>query len=277
MTDTPKPLLDFLYADHERVASFLAQIHGEGILKETNEAAIAQKKSSKRGDVKLGPLSGGLGTERDWSKEVRLTYDPLWANSRRLIDHFEDQQDSELDIALGQLRIISGSLIAYDLSSLTSILSAEAMDEFIAGGITGNADMSNRSSKVRRAENKKEASVIREFLKGLPLGIGFVLVSQKEHFWFSVRRDYVSLYELDIPLKFPTHISGIWNVLGVIDATENDHVEGLRPVIDRNIDGLMPAMALNMMQLMGATAAMFGRPLQAHGLSPVVVYRRIVG
>lgn len=113
-------------------------------------------------------------------------------------------------------------------------------------------------------------------MRTLPLGIGFVLVTNECHFWFSVKREYLSLLDLDIPLKFPIHVSGIWNVLGVVDAVPLDHVEGLRHILERQIEGLFPTFVLNMMQLIGVTAALFGRPIQAYGLSPVVVYRDIL-
>lgn len=270
-------LLDFLYADHERVASFLAQLYGAGTPSGTERTAGKHKRESHEGKLKLGMGEGGLGVERDLSQEVRSTYDPLWTNSQKLIDHVQESasKSKRSDFDIGKLTILSGSLLAYDLSSLTNIMNADSMDEFIAGGIRDPEGMDNRSGKVRAAEKKKEAAVIRAFIKGLPLGIGFVLVTDTAHFWFSVKREYLSLYDLDVPLKFPAHISGIWNVLGVIDALPHDHVEGLAPVLTRNIDGLIPAMVVHMMQLTGATAALFGRPFQAYGLSPLVVFRRV--
>lgn len=267
-------LLDFLYADHERVASFLAQIEGRGSLKESATAGTQQSKEGKKAGLKLGIAEGNLGSEREWGKEVRLTYDPLWANSRKLIDYFEKEQDLS-EFTLGQLRVITGNLIAYDFSAISSMMNAESMVDFIARGVSGNDDDHSRKKPQSLAEKKKEAVVIRELMRGLPLGIGFILVSETSHFWFSVKREYLSLYDLDIPFKFPTHVSGIWSVLGVIDALPSDHVEGLQRVIQKNIDGLMPSMALNMMQITGAIVGMFGRPLPAYGLSPLVVYREV--
>jgi hypothetical protein len=269
--------LDFLYADHERVASFLAQLEGEGAPKEMEKSATKSKKSNSEGKINVGVLEGGIGSERDWGQEVRLTYDPLWSNSRKLLDHVEDLSNgrSSESLAIGQLRVLSGTLLAYDLSSLTNLMNSDAMEESIAGGIQDDEASANRSPSARKAEKKKKAQIIREFLKNLPLGIGFVLVSDEGHFWFSVKREYLSLYELDVPLKFPIHISGVWSVLGVVDALSDDHVSGIQSVMDRNIDGLVPAVVVHMMQLIGATAALFGRPLQAHGLSPLIVYRRV--
>lgn len=131
------------------------------------------------------------------------------------------------------------------------------------------------SNIKNKNESKNNASIIREFLRQLPLGIGFVLVTEIGHLWFTVKKDYLSLYNLDIPLKYPVHVSGEWSILGIVDAVPNDHVEGIRPVIDREIDGLLPAMVFHMMELTGAMTGMFGRPVNAFGLSPLVIYRNI--
>lgn len=276
MTETSS-LLDFLYSDHERVASFLAQLGDAGVQKSGEQIAIKARKDAKKAGLKLGPIHGDLSQDYDWRKEIRLTYDPLWVNSRRLIDHIENNSlGNDQPIQLSQLRIFSGSLIAYDFSSINGMMNTDAMDDFIASGIADGPDHEGRSPKAKGDIKKKEAAVIREFLRALPLGIGFVLVTSECHFWFSVKREYLSLLDLDIPLKFPIHVSGTWKVLGVVDAMPLDHVEGLRNIIDREIDGLIPTFVLNMMQLIGATTALFGRPIQAHGLSPVTVYRDIL-
>lgn len=136
--------------------------------------------------------------------------------------------------------------------------------------------MPNKKNKSAQRNGKRHlANVIRDFLKSLPLGIGFVLVTDVGHFWFNVKREYLSLHDLDIPMKFLTHVSGKWDVLGVVDAAANDQVEGIQPVIDRNIDGLLPPMALNFLQMTGTVTVQFGRPLPAWGLSPLAVYRDV--
>lgn len=271
-------MLDFLYSDHERVASFLSQLHTSGSLQAVEQGGQKTKSTQKEGGLSFGPVKGGISQGHDWNREVRQTYDPLWRNSLKLIQDVEDKATINADdqLAIGQLRTLSGSLLAYDLSSLTSIMQSESMEGFIANGIPESAELSERSSKVKNQQKKDEASVLRSFLKELPLGIGFVFVTESAHFWFSVKREFLSLYTMDVPLKFPTHISGQWNVLGIVDALPEDHVEGIRHILDRNIDGLLPAMVLHMMQLTGVSTGMFGRPVPAYGLSPLVVYRDVV-
>jgi len=269
-------LLDFLYADHERVASFLAQIDENGLVKESERIGSKGRQSDRTGKVKIGPVEGSLGNEKDWKQEVRFTYDPLWINSKKLIDHYNTASGTgdKSNLHCGKLVNLSGKLIAYDLSSVTGLMNSESMDDFIASGMDDD-DLSNRSSKAKIIEKKKNASVIRHFLKSIPLGIGFMLITETDHFWFSVKKEFLSLYDLDILLKYPIHISGTWNVFGVVDALPSDHVEGIQSVIDRQINGLIPSMVLHMLQLTGAMVALFGRPLQAHGLSPLIVYREV--
>lgn len=274
MPNASEQLCDFLYSDHERVASFLAQMSQEGVLTQSEQStSTAQGQSKKFGsDLKL--IHGSAESDTHDSQQLREVYDPLWKNSLRLIKFVEKNAHST-DLDIGKIRIFRGKLLAYNLETFKGILDAQAMDEFIAGGIKDDPDHASRSSKVKREHKFKEAQVIRSYMASLPLGIGFVLVTEEAHFWFGVKKGFLSLNELDIPLKFPLHISGSWNVLGVIDAKANDAVVGVQDVLSRNIEGLLPLMPYKMMELIGATTGMFGRPLQAYRLSPLVIYRTV--
>ncbi|MBS0502192.1 MAG: hypothetical protein JSS55_00010 [Proteobacteria bacterium] len=270
-------LLDFLYADHERVASFLAQLLGSGSPTESERTGSKGKTSTRKAGLSLGPISAGLEGERDVSLEVRETYDPLWSNSRRLIETVSGQGSAFTGIKpdVEQIRIFSGNLLCFDYSLISRVMSAQAVDNLIAAGVSDNDVPTKKPNAAQRQEKKHLASVIREFITSLPLGIGFVMVADDYHFWFNVKRKYLSLQDLDIPLKFPVHISGKWNVLGVVDALPHDHVEGIQPVLDKNIDGLVSPMVLHFIQVTGFMTAQFGRPIAAWGLSPLIVYREV--
>lgn len=270
-------LIDFLYSDHERVASFLAQINGLGSLIQNEEKSSKAKSDSKKGELKAGFLSGGAGQNIDYQKEVRLNYDPLWSNSRKFIDFIrESGAENKKNSDVGDLVILNGKLLCYDLSALTAMMNSDAMIDFIAAGIEDRDEFHGRSKKAIEEIKKNEASVIRSLLKELPLGLGFVFVTDAAHYWFSVKRDCLSLRDLDVPLKFPAHISGEWNVIGIVDAKSNDHINGLEKVMKMEIDGLLPAMPLNMLQLVGVISGMFGRPYTACGLSPLIVFREVL-
>jgi hypothetical protein len=67
MNDNPL-LFDFLYADHERVASFLAQLYGIGSPTEAAQSAAKGKKTDQKADLKLGIIGVGAGGEREWGQ-----------------------------------------------------------------------------------------------------------------------------------------------------------------------------------------------------------------
>lgn len=149
-------LLDFLYSDHERVASFLAQLSDTGVQKSGEQVAVKARKDINKGGLKLGSIHGDLSQDHDWRKEIRLTYDPLWVNSRRLIDYIEmSSSRNDRPVQLSQLRIFSGNLIAYDLSSINGMMNTDAMEDFIASGIADGPDHEGRSPKAK-ADIKKE-------------------------------------------------------------------------------------------------------------------------
>lgn len=268
-------LLDFLYSDHERVASFLSQLAGSGALKASEAMGTKIKTHKQKGAFAAGLISAGLEGDRSWKQEIKETYDPLWVNSRKLIDEIYERQSSvrKESIDIGKILILSGTLLCFDYTILNALMSADAFEDLIATSVN-DSDAGGKSKNGFR-EKKKLASVLRGLLQSLPLGMGFVLVTEHGHFWFSVKREYLNLHDLDIPLKFPLHISGKWEVLGIVDALPNDHVEGIQSVINKQIDGLMPPMVFNLMEMIGTITGQFGRPLQAGGISPLIVYRDV--
>lgn len=106
-------MYDFLYADHERVASFLAQRSGIGALVGNEEVASKAKSSGKKAGLNLGAISGSAEGGLNWSKDIRLAYDPLWMNSTKLIELVKEESEAENSAHhdYGQLLTVSGKLM----------------------------------------------------------------------------------------------------------------------------------------------------------------------
>lgn len=273
-------LYDFLYSDHERVASFLSQLHEDGTLKESEKEASKGKASTKKADVKLG-IAGLEGqADREWSQSVREVYDPLWANSKRLIEKIKNRnllRDTS-DLHVGDLLVVEGRLIALDLAFMPHLLGADPMIEFFARGMSdgeNGAEKKNKRSFSRTSEKAKEAEVMQSYLKSLPMGLQFVLLDDVGRgFYFNIKREFLSSHEMDLPLKFPIVVSGRWSVAGIIDALPNDQTGGLSEFVQ---DAALhwPEMAKHLVQLIAMTGMMFGRAVSSHGLSPLCVFRQI--
>ena len=271
-------LIDFLYADHERVASFVSQLSGMGVLKGYERQSDKQKTNKKEGGVDFGIIKGGLGSDTNWHRGIRETYDPLWETSVSLVRHVESTQIlRQPQIEVGQLVCISGKLFALDLAFIRGLMDAESMTEFIARGAK-NDDLNTRNQSQKKinksSEEYKNAQVMVEYMKTIPLDIQFMMHAMERAFSFNIKREYLNLHQSDIPLKFPFQISGTWSIVGVVDAAPEDHISGTI-ALGEKINSLYPALAQPFIQLIGTSSIMFGRNMQAFGLSPLAIYRRI--
>lgn len=272
MSAESKKIFDFLYADHEKVASILSQIEDGGAPSETSVRAQRGKDNKAGLSAKLAGIGGDASVNRNLQYEVRQTYDPLWVNSRKLIEHV-GALGSSSEIDIGQIRVFDGSLVAFDQSVLPKLMSSSSMRDFIAAGMDGSQIDGKRNIKAFN-ENKKEADVIQTYIASLDLGIQFVLNSMGTGFWFNINRNNLYLHEMDIPLKFPVIISGEWKVLGIIDALPNDQF-ALDHLDEMGAADHIPAMLGNLGQLIGFTSVLFGRRLDSYGIKPLAIFREI--
>lgn len=275
------PILDFLYADHERVASFLAQlIGGDGVLTEVSAGASRSKTDKTEGKASLKAFDIGVDGIKNSAvalqRDTRLVYDPLWNNSIKLINtvssNLIDRQQSPIEI--GQLRLILGTLRVFDLSYLPKLMEAESMPHFIAAG-SKNEDLDEEDLNRSDEDRYREAKAIQAYYASLPFGIQFLLSDTKNCFWFSIKRQFLSLYDLDIPLKFPSKISGDWKAIGIIDAVPDDgSIEDIEELPENEKIHIPPYM-LKMSMLPENTNEQFGRQEASYGFSPLMIYREL--
>jgi hypothetical protein len=273
-------LIDFLYADHERVASFLSQLgETDGVLKEVSSGATRSKTEGSKGVGSGGIFGFSASAEGSHSqsaqREARLVYDPLWANSLKLIDAIATASSNALSDTpeVGQLRQISGSLRVFDISYLPALVMNPAMTEFIRLG-QEDEDEDDRTFQ-NDANGRQEAEVTQAYLGALPFGIQFLLNDHANHFWFNLKRQYLSLYDLDIPLKFPQKIPGVWKAIGIVDAAPNDDsMDDIEELPDR-VRAHIPPFMQKLSQLPENTNEMFGRQDCTYGLSPLMIYREL--
>ena len=267
-------MLDFLYADHERVASIISQIEGVGAL--VGYERNYEKEKLSRGSVKAKlPLTSGEKSEgANYNKQLRQEYDPLWVNSKKLVELVSEKSNASIsELGYGKLVSVSGKLVCLDQSFINDLLKSDAVIESIAQGV--ELDQSTRSSKAQKKEKNDLATTVRDFLQSLPLGIVFILFAEDNAFWFNVKRDYLALQALDIPLKFPLAIGGQWHVTGLVDAIPQDHANILPTIEGTGNKLVLPQMFAVLTQLIIPLVGLFGRPTDCYGLSPVVIHREI--
>ncbi len=267
-------MFDFLYADHERVASLISQIEGVGSLVGYERSYEKEKSATGKAKVSLLPLSveGSGGT--NLNKQLRQEYDPLWINSQRLVDVVaENSSGNDDELSYGKLLTVSGKLICLDQSFINDLLKGDALIQKIAESV--ESDSPEKSQKVQRKERNEMAKTIRDFLQSLPLGIVFILISEGRAFWFNVKKEFLALQALDIPLKFPVTIGGEWHVTGLIDAMPQDHGDIMSEFDTTGSKRVLPQAFEILVQLVVPLVGLFGRPSDSYGLSPVTIHRQI--
>lgn len=123
-------VLDFLYHDAPRVASFLAQFGTYGVPQQSKTGQAAKRVgATKTGGaagidvpaVAKGQASLEYTSTDDTQRTEETTWDPLWANARALLDFLEERDMIQRDIwkaRVGQFVLAKGALIFLDLAML---------------------------------------------------------------------------------------------------------------------------------------------------------------
>ncbi|MGB3754707.1 MAG: hypothetical protein WA954_12535 [Parerythrobacter sp.] len=273
--DGNETLFDFLYSDHERVAALISQIEGVGNLIGYERVSGKQMEDSHAVSGSLKVLSSGKSTSSNLNRQLRQDYDPLWTNSKKLIKLI-NTSDDELpvdDYKYGKILTVSGKVLCMDQAIFNNILKSPSIINQIASGM--DSDKTNRSSKSKQKNKTEIAGIIREFIQSIPLGIIFILFTDNNAFWFNVKREFLQLQSLDIPLKFPVQIGGTWHVTGIIDALPQDYAELADDVTKLGEKRVLPGAFETITSLITPRIALFGRPGDAYGLSPLTIHREI--
>ncbi len=268
-------MFDFLYSDHERVAALISQIEGVGNPISYGRSSEKQKNDSTSVSGSVRIISGGKSVSTNWNKELRQEYDPLWSNSKRLVDLVGQDQptDSLVEYEYGKILTVSGKLLCMDQGLFNNILKSPAIVNQITSGM--DDPESSRSSKVKNKNKNELGEIIREFIQSLPLGVVFILFTARDAFWFNVKREYLQLQSLDIPLKFPVQIGGVWHVTGIVDSLPQDYADIADHISGFDEKRVVPGGFETIAQLITPLIGLFGRPADAYGLNPLTIHREI--
>lgn len=288
---------DFLYHDARRIAAFLAQFNTYGILNSVKaQEAVGRSSSTKassKADINLVALAkAGVavdGTVTDDEKDAtEQTFDPLWKNATTLLDYLAERKliKRNLDAArIGEFVLLTGRLAAFDLGMLKEAWKLPAFKKaMIAGANQANAQETSSTNRHERRKEQKfsatnkvsvenEAAV--EFLSILPHTVQGTVRASDKTVWFNLREDSMIISPAELLLKHGMSIAGEWSVIGVLDA---------HPYADTNeidiYDQLIAAMSIGeLLSSLGTLGPiirnMLGRPQNAFGITPLMIFRQI--
>lgn len=185
-------VLDFLYHDSQRVASFLSQFdacgHPTGIKQtEANESGlISRADANASAGLAVVRAAGSFEDQNSIGEreQSEWAYDPIWSNAIELLGQLDSKGLIERDIAranIGQFVLVSGALAVLDYSLIqliwdNDLLRTSVEDSMSASFSTdlmtaSDRNIGGRNSKVAvnmRQEARKQAKAAIDFIRKPP-------------------------------------------------------------------------------------------------------------
>jgi hypothetical protein len=277
---------DFLYHDARRIGSFLAQFDAFGHLqqiRQTDSVTSGTVSSSAiEGEIKAIVASGKSSLDDKATKESKDTaervYDPLWANALALLDYLTERNLIVRDLQrarIGQFTLVSGKLSILNLAMLKQFwplptikkIINDSADQTVAA--TGNRhERRAQYHKSAAAAQVNKADLALQILSVLPHEVEATIDCSKELVWCSLREDSLVGSSSDLLLKHGLVISGVWSILGIMDALPGPP----EPGVDSGT-----LLGNLMQQLMPVVRSFMGRPEGAFGMTPLLIFREVSG
>jgi hypothetical protein len=276
-TDT---VLDFLYYDRERVASFLAQFHPSGYLQQITQGEsrvdTAGTERTRLFDAggRISPVRLDVGRKKIVGIQTGTThshvYDPLWANAVNFLNMIDGAKLLQRDLSgagMGQIVQCFGDLELMDFGLIKDVWDQEDVKSALRSALAATG-----------ADKTEELLVNISVAKNFPHLIQGQMVTGGERVWFTLKPDGLSTPAGDLMLKHGVFVDGTWIMVGILDAKpEQEPRKPPPPLFGRELimnSTLYAQFYLNVAPLM---RGFLGRPVSFYGMTPLVIFRVIGG
>jgi len=284
-------VLDFLYHDSRRIASFLSQFEGDGHLQQltrTKGGTRGKRESSSheaKGNlgVASGKMQGGTETALEMAEGYARVFDPYWANARAFLDYLSDRDLLQHDITatrIGQFVLVKGSLIVADLVPFREIWKSNMVRQFMVA--SANQQESGAANRQQRKSNQRgqsspptEADLVLELLPYLPHSSQIHIVTDEYAAWGTADSDYLTGSFADLALKHGAKIAGEWSALGILDGLPFEVGELMTPLEQLRVGMSSESVAKVPLTLAPNIRQMLGRPLLSYGITPLLIFREV--
>lgn len=263
---------DFLYVDSRRIGLLLSQLGQDGVLTELTRATDTSSETGGGLDLKV------VKTDIKEGEKVSLTrrFDPQWLMPLRFLDLAQEMVVREIDqVRVGQLSLVSGSLAILDLGTLKALWDMPGVQKLMAAGMKDHQVGGDRNAQAR-AEAQKLAllKMITDILKVLPHGVQARLrTTAKDTVWCGLQETSLIGSAADLLLKHGAALSGTWNILGILDALPDSASDDASAALIAELQGEVAHMVAT---LAPVARSSFGRPAQAYGMTPLLIFRRVL-
>lgn len=269
-SQSTESLFDILYTDRERLTLYLSQIDPNGVL--TGFKTSSVDGSSISSDVKgnIGVAGFAYNGKTNNQDSLERSYDPAAALPIQVLNGLDEKNFIHRDInktPIGSLILNSGYLSLFDTSfALTLWPFLQKKIDFRAMAQSANNGSNGHGKKIT-VEDITE--IVKAIIEKIPQPIHMIL-SNEHKIWGTLSDSGFMSPPNDLFLKHKNIIPGKWYVLGILD-TLNERSEfdasGLQTFGGQLLRGVQ--------DLFGHMISMFGRPDDAYGITPLIIFREV--
>ena len=261
---------EFLYVDLERVSLLLSQFGSDGVLKELTRETVAGSGSHRGVDLKLVQL----GSNEDETKGLTRTYDPRWLLPLIFLDKVQDRlRASIMGAKLGELLLAKGSLAVISTAVLQTLYSKEALQTIAIKKAMQRAEEAGAEFDFDNAQFELDAIIHSD-----PHVQMHFRTESGQRIWSTLRADGLVTPASELALKHGATLDGIWHVVGIKDADPIRDLAALEAQEQRlQRDFADVPFVGESVIVSSALRRMFGRPVGAYGVTPVLIFRQIGG
>ncbi|WP_176317730.1 DUF6414 family protein [Burkholderia vietnamiensis] len=278
-------IFDFLYADTYRLKSWLAQLLDDGVptghrrTSQTGESDnsevsgnvdVTAKASAliAKAEVK-GAVTGKLGTLESSLSSVERSFDASWSLPLNVLDRLDEAGLITRDIStakIGSVVLITGTPQLHDIKLLQDVWKPAI------GFMTSQEKITHRN-KSEITSKKMMLQSIGEVLQVMPPTPQITMADVSGRLvWGCLNDDHMVISASSLALTHGTSVKGTWHVLAVLDATPDEDIDD-----PHEFDSVMAYSQLmaSTADVLGSIRDLMGRPSQAYGITPVVIFRSI--
>lgn len=276
-------ILDFLYVDIDRIKSWLAQLHDDGVLlthkrtessgsTSTQEAGGSLEAAGNAGVLiaKAGLKAlaqGKTGAGESFSATHESNFDASWTVPLNFLDLASEYNLINEDLAsaaVGSLVKFSGQPEVRDIKFLQDIWKP-AISHFLG------QKKSAHSNKAAIAAQREQMQQVGEILGIMPPHPQMVICGEDDTVsWSSLTEDYMRVSSTSLALTHGFSIEGEWSIVGILDASPDAEFQVMRPAALAGHE-LIDAM----LTVVGEIRKLVGRPVGAYGITPLLIYRKV--
>ena len=261
---------DFLYVDIPRVQLFNSQFSQYGHITEITRSASTTSTSGGGFDLKVVKAQ----TEEDARTEVAKKYDAQFVGPLVFLDNVKEMLVRDLSKAgIGQFVLTSGSVSIVDLMMLKEAWNLKEVKQL--ANIGARSAQTGQSRQERRLADKASnlgPSQTIDFMFGLlklmPHGMQAQISAPPHNIWSALNATGFITPPSDLSLNHGSHLPGIWNVVGILDALPGEGKAGPSDAEHSLVGNLTTTIQPLVRQ-------MLGRPVGSFGVTPLLIFREV--